>query len=125
VWFAAALVIWACFLRCWTVLQTTSLIGTLAIIGFAGYNNSIWALYEKSQIYDVQMWSPYYKVPMSRFLALPGWEKVTVTCVVIFVPIFFAGVVFGTLFGDSLQPDVDFGSNVAEAIAGSANRFRW
>ena len=40
-------------------------------------------------------------VPMSRFLALPGWGKVAVSCAVIFVPIFFAGIVFGTSFRDS------------------------
>ena len=57
-------------------------------------------------------------VPMSRFLALPGWGKVAVSCAVIFVPIFFAGIVFGTSFRDSLQPDVDFGSNIAGAILG-------
>jgi spermidine synthase len=57
-------------------------------------------------------------VPMSRFLALPGWEKVAVSCAVIFVPIFFAGIIFGTSFRDSSQPDVDFGSNIAGAILG-------
>jgi SAM-dependent methyltransferase len=57
-------------------------------------------------------------VPMSKFLALPGWEEVAVSCVVVFVPIFFAGIVFGTLFRESSQPDVDFGSNIAGAILG-------
>jgi len=57
-------------------------------------------------------------VPMSRFLALPGWGKVAVSCAVIFVPIFFAGIIFGTSFRDSRQPDVDFGSNIAGAILG-------
>src|ERR1700674_960515 len=57
-------------------------------------------------------------VPMSKFLALPGWEKVAVSCAVVFVPIFFAGIVFGTLFRDSSQPDIDFGSNIAGAILG-------
>jgi spermidine synthase len=57
-------------------------------------------------------------VPMSRFLALPGWGKVAVSCAVIFVPIFFAGIIFATSFRDSSQPDVDFGSNIAGAILG-------
>jgi hypothetical protein len=34
------------------------------------------------------------------------------------VPIFFAGIIFGALFRDSTQPDVDFGSNIAGAILG-------
>lgn len=73
--------------------------------------------------------SPYYAllvvslvvnivVPMSKFLALPGWQKVAVSCTVVFVPVFFAGIVFGTLFRDSSQPDIDFGSNIAGAILG-------
>jgi len=57
-------------------------------------------------------------VPMSRFLALPGSEKVVASGAVIFVPIFFAGIIFGTLFRDSSQPDLDFGSNIAGAMVG-------
>jgi hypothetical protein len=57
-------------------------------------------------------------VPMSRFLALPGWERVAGSCAVVFVPIFFAGIVFATLFRDSAKPNIDFGSNIAGAILG-------
>jgi hypothetical protein len=57
-------------------------------------------------------------VPMSRFLALPGSEKVVLSCAVIFVPIFFAGIIFGASFRDSVQPDVDFGWNIAGAMLG-------
>jgi hypothetical protein len=57
-------------------------------------------------------------VPMRWFLALPGLEKVVASCIVTFVPIFFAGIVFGTLFRDSRQPDIDFGSNIAGAMLG-------
>ena len=37
---------------------------------------------------------------------------------VVFVPIFFAGIVFGTPFRESSKPDIDFGSNIAGAILG-------
>jgi hypothetical protein len=57
-------------------------------------------------------------VPMSTFLALPGWQKAAVSCAVVFVPIFFAGIVFSTAFRDSRNPDVDFGSNIAGAVLG-------
>jgi hypothetical protein len=57
-------------------------------------------------------------VPMNQFLALPGWQKVGVSCAVIFVPVFFAGIIFGTSFRDSREPDLDFGSNIAGAILG-------
>jgi hypothetical protein len=57
-------------------------------------------------------------VPMSRFLSLPGSQKTVVSCAVVFVPIFFAGIIFGASFRSSSQPDVDFGSNIAGAILG-------
>lgn len=76
----------------------------------------------------VRLW-PYYSllvaalvanivVPMSAFLALPGWEKVGVSCAVVFAPIFFAGIIFSTSFRASRNPDIDFGSNVAGAVLG-------
>ena len=55
---------------------------------------------------------------MSAFLALPGSQKVVASCAVIFVPIFFAGIVFGVSFRRSARPDVDFGSNIAGAMLG-------
>jgi hypothetical protein len=75
-----------------------------------------------------QVW-PYYRlliasllvnayVPMSTFLALPGATKIVVSCCVFFVPVFFAGTVFGMTFRDSRQPDVDFASNIGGIILG-------
>jgi spermidine synthase len=57
-------------------------------------------------------------LPMSYFLNLPGVARVVASCAVVFVPIFFAGVIFATTFGESRQPDIDFGSNVAGVILG-------
>jgi hypothetical protein len=57
-------------------------------------------------------------VPMSSFLALPGSLKIVAACAVIFMPIFFAGVVFAISFRQSSKPDVDFGSNIAGAMLG-------
>ena len=57
-------------------------------------------------------------LPMSYFLNLPGTAKVVASCAVVFVPIFFAGVIFATTFGESRHPDVDFGSNIAGVILG-------
>ena len=37
---------------------------------------------------------------------------------VVFVPVFFAGVIFACAFGQSREPDIDFGSNVAGIILG-------
>jgi hypothetical protein len=57
-------------------------------------------------------------VPMATFLSLPGVARVIVSCAVVFVPVFFAGVIFATSFRDSIRPDVDFGSNIGGVILG-------
>jgi SAM-dependent methyltransferase len=57
-------------------------------------------------------------VPMTSFLALPMAIRVVVSCLVVFVPVFFAGVVFSASFRDSRRPDLDFGSNVGGVILG-------
>ncbi len=57
-------------------------------------------------------------VPMDVFLDLPGVGKIAATLAVVFIPIFFAGVIFASCFAGSLHPDVDFGSNVAGVILG-------
>jgi hypothetical protein len=57
-------------------------------------------------------------VPMTTFLALPGMARVLVSCLVIFLPVFFAGVIFAALFRESPRPDIDFGSNIGGVILG-------
>jgi hypothetical protein len=57
-------------------------------------------------------------VPMNLFLSLQPLERTVVSCLVVFVPVFFAGVIFATVFRESRQPDVDFGWNVAGIILG-------
>jgi spermidine synthase len=80
-----------------------------------------------------KMW-PYYAllltsllvntyVPMEYFLSLPGATRVIASCAIIFVPIFFAGVIFAAAFRDSRQPDVDFGSNVGGVILGGLSEY--
>jgi SAM-dependent methyltransferase len=62
-------------------------------------------------------------VPMGAFLALPPTARVVVSCVVIFVPIFFAGVIFATAFRDSTQPDIDLGSNIGGVVLGGLSEY--
>jgi hypothetical protein len=57
-------------------------------------------------------------VPMTVFLALPGAARVVVSCLVVFLPVFFAGVIFAASFRDSPDPGLDFGSNVGGVILG-------
>ena len=62
-------------------------------------------------------------VPMDTYLSLPGAGKVVVSCLVVYLPVFFAGVIFGTLFRASARPDVDFGSNVGGIILGGLTEY--
>jgi hypothetical protein len=57
-------------------------------------------------------------VPMSVFLSLAPWARIVASCAVVFLPIFFAGVIFAAAFRHSRRPDVDFGSNVAGIVLG-------
>jgi hypothetical protein len=57
-------------------------------------------------------------VPMTTFLSLPGAARLVVSCLVVFVPVLFAGVVFAASFRASQRPDVDFGSNIGGVILG-------
>ena len=57
-------------------------------------------------------------VPMNVFLSLPAAARIAASCLVVFIPVFFAGVIFAAVFRDSRRPDVDFGSNVAGIVLG-------
>jgi hypothetical protein len=57
-------------------------------------------------------------VPMSAFLSLPTLARIVTSCAMVFIPVFFAGVIFAGSFRQSRQPDVDFGWNVAGIILG-------
>src|SRR5205814_5439788 len=57
-------------------------------------------------------------VPMSWFLSFNVTTRTILSCAVVFIPVFFAGVIFATAFRDSRNPDIDFGSNVAGIILG-------
>jgi hypothetical protein len=57
-------------------------------------------------------------VPMNWFLSFEATTRTVLSCAVVFVPVFFAGVIFASAFRESKSPDVDFGSNVAGIILG-------
>jgi SAM-dependent methyltransferase len=62
-------------------------------------------------------------IPMGVFLALPGAGKVVASCAVVYLPVFFAGVIFATAFRASRRPDVDFGSNIGGIILGGLSEY--
>ncbi len=55
---------------------------------------------------------------MNAFLSLAPLARTLASCAVVFVPVFFAGVIFAAAFRDSREPDRDFGWNVAGIILG-------
>ena len=57
-------------------------------------------------------------VPMSGFLRWRAHLRLIASCAVVFIPVFFAGVIFAVEFRDSPRPDVALGSNVAGVILG-------
>src|SRR5204862_6711128 len=57
-------------------------------------------------------------VPMSAFLSLEPVVRTLASCALVFLPVFFAGVIFATSFAASREPDADFGWNVAGIILG-------
>jgi SAM-dependent methyltransferase len=86
--------------------------------------SNLWVL----TVHPARLW-PYYLflacslgvailVPMDTFLNLPGVARLIVSCAVVFVPVFFAGVIFATTFRDSTSPDLALGSNIGGAILG-------
>ncbi len=58
-------------------------------------------------------------IPMNLFLDLPGASKILASSTMVFLPVFFAGIIFATAFRDSVRPDVDFGSNIGGVILGA------
>jgi hypothetical protein len=63
-------------------------------------------------------------VPPAVFLALgASGTRAILACAIVFVPVYFAGIIFSTAFRDSVQPDVDFGSNIAGVILGGLSEY--
>jgi len=57
-------------------------------------------------------------VPLDFFLGMNRSVQVIASCLLVFTPILFAGVIFAVSFGRSTEPDRDFGANTAGAMLG-------
>ena len=57
-------------------------------------------------------------VPLDFFLGMSRLPQIVISCLLVFAPIFFAGIVFAVSFRGSLDPGRDFGANTAGAMAG-------
>jgi SAM-dependent methyltransferase len=57
-------------------------------------------------------------VSLDVFLGLSPVVQIVGSCLLVFAPIFFAGVIFATSFAQTTAPDRAFGFNIAGAMAG-------
>jgi len=57
-------------------------------------------------------------IPLDYFLGMGRVRQMAASCLLVFTPILFAGVIFAVAFSRSRQPDEDFGANVGGAILG-------
>ena len=57
-------------------------------------------------------------VPLDFFLGMNRTLQVVGSCLLVFTPVLFAGVIFATAFSRSREPDQDFGANVGGAMLG-------
>lgn len=57
-------------------------------------------------------------IPLDLFLGINRTLQVIVSSLLVFTPIFFAGVIFAVSFSRSTEPDRDFGANTAGAMLG-------
>jgi SAM-dependent methyltransferase len=57
-------------------------------------------------------------VPLDFFLGMSRGVQVAGSCLLVFAPILFAGVIFAVSFGRSTSPDLAFGANIAGAMLG-------
>jgi spermidine synthase len=57
-------------------------------------------------------------VPLDYFLGLNRSVQVGGSCLLVFAPVFFAGVIFALSFKKEAQPDLAFGANIAGATLG-------
>jgi spermidine synthase/drug/metabolite transporter (DMT)-like permease len=57
-------------------------------------------------------------IPLDYFLGMNRGLQIAASCLLVFAPVLFAGVIFAAAFGRSTEPDRDFGANVGGAILG-------
>ena len=62
-------------------------------------------------------------IPLDIFLAGNVLWKYIAPCVLVMIPMFFAGVVFAVSFRASTQPGIDFGANIAGAVVGGFTEY--
>jgi SAM-dependent methyltransferase len=62
-------------------------------------------------------------IPLDAFLGINRSLQVLASCLLVFTPVLFAGVIFAVAFSHSSEPDQDFGANVGGAILGGLSEY--
>lgn len=62
-------------------------------------------------------------IPLDTFLGMGRGVQVLGACVLVFAPIFFAGLVFGSCFVRTRHPDHAFSANLAGAMVGGLTEY--
>lgn len=62
-------------------------------------------------------------VPLGAFWGATPPLQLAGPCLLVFAPVLFAGVIFAVTFGQSRQPDRDFGANIAGAMLGGLSEY--
>jgi hypothetical protein len=99
-----------------------------SVVFFAVLVMILVANYWTLRFQPARMW-PYYAglfitllanaaIPLDIFLGLNRTVQVVGSCLLVFAPIFFAAVVFASVFKKTLQPDRALGINIAGAMFG-------
>ena len=57
-------------------------------------------------------------VGLDVFLGMSEAAKIVGSCLLVFTPVFFAGVIFASYFRKSINPNADIGSNIAGVVLG-------
>ncbi len=102
------------------IVNSVVFLAVLIMILFA----NLWTL----RVRPARLW-PYYAgllitlvlnviIPLDFFLGMNRGLQVLGSCLLVFAPIFFAGVIFAASFKRTTQPDRAFGSNIAGAMLG-------
>ena len=137
--FVNALNVQLFFLGAGFMLVETKAVVTMALLfGSAWVVNSVVFLAVLMMILAANLWTirarparlwPYYLgllvtlalnvfVPLDFFLGMNRTIQVLGSCLLVFAPILFAGVIFAASFKRTTQPDRAFGSNIAGAMLG-------
>jgi spermidine synthase len=104
-----------------TWMVNTVVFAAVLLMSLAGNVVAMWLKPKNLTPYYIALFASLLlnvAVPLSAFLGLSPVLQVGGACVLAFLPVTFAGIIFATSFARSLHPDRMMGANVAGALVG-------